>query len=80
MRATCYPYYSENTSGTIPSVGSSSVLSLDSSQLALRWNETAALDIVGKDWTYAGLETSDDKALVGFSANGNYAVIGVANT
>ena len=56
------------------------MLSLDSSQLALRWNETAELDIVGQDWTYAGVETSDDKKVVGFFAGGNYAVIGVANT
>jgi len=56
------------------------MLSLDASQLSLRWNETADFDIVGQEWKYEGLENSDDKSYVGFSAVGKYAVVGVENT
>lgn len=55
------------------------MLMLDQNQLSMRWNETAALEIVGKEWRYAGQETSDDKFYVGFSADGNYAVVAVEN-
>ena len=80
VRSTCYPYYSEYTSGAIPSVGSSYMLSLDASQLALRWNETVAADIVGQSWVYVGKEASDDRQRLGFVANGYYAALGVSNT
>jgi hypothetical protein len=36
--------------------------------------------MVGKTWKYAGEEKSDDRVLTGFSADVDYAVMGVPNT
>lgn len=69
IRSTCYPYFSEYSSGDIPVYGRTSLIQFDSSNLILKWNETLPIDAIDQTWVYTGVEKADDaytSGLVGF--------------
>ena len=62
IRATCYPFFNEQTTpSSIPvDITSRPILFLDSSSLTVRWNETIFYDMLGNYLLYLGEEDADD--------------------
>lgn len=62
----------------IPVYAGSAMVYVDQSQFTVRWNETIALEVVGKTWTYYGFEKTDD-GWWGYDATALFSSIGVSN-
>lgn len=80
IRSTCFPFYSEYTSGDIPETPLSKMLSVDSQSFQIKWNNTISQEVVGKSWVYAAEETSDDRQFKGYTANAVFESVGVSNS